>query len=565
MKMLKPSYTMKISIYSACTVALLAIGTKASAQSQAIKDGIKATDNEMFEKATSMFKAIISKEPNNAEAYYYLGENLLNAGKVDSAYAVFQKGKELNEAMPLNAIGIGRVWNIKGNAKEAVSSIEMVFNRFNEKGFKVKDEMKIRAYVEAAEAMLDGANKNTTKALDYASKAIAIDEYNSSAYIVKGDALYESDPLNATDPLNNYKKAAELDKTSAKALSKGAFMYYRGRLFEKAISMYTDALKNDPNFAPAYAGRGDANYYANKPNEAIADYKKYLELNKGNLTARKKYAWFLYIQKKNDESLAEVSAIEKVIGTDDPMTNRLKGYNLYEKGDFEGAKKCIELFLEKGAQDKINSTDYEYMGRIAMKLNDEEKMSFYFNKAVTMDYKNKSGIVAELITYFDGKKNYKMVAFWYSRKIALGSKDVNDYYYWGTNAYNADMYGACDTAFTAYVKVMPDFAPAWLYIARSKDALDNGDVKTWAAKEAYVTYISKVKADEVEKYKTKLAEAYYYMARYYYLSSSKDVAMAKCYLNKMVALAASDDWTKRANDLLTQPEIKSATAAAECK
>jgi hypothetical protein len=55
------------------------------------------------------------------------------------------------------------------------------------------------------------------------------------------------------------------------------------------------------------------------------------------------------------------------------------------------------------------------------------------------------------------------------------------------------------------------------------------------------------------------------MARYYYLSSSKDVAMAKCYLNKMVALAASDDWTKRANDLLTQPEIKSATAAAECK
>ena len=553
---------MKISIYS---LLLLAMGTSACAQTQVIKEGIKATDNEMFDKATSIFKGIISKEPTNAEAYYYLGENLLCAGKVDSALAVFKKGKEINDAMPLNTIGIGRVWNIKGNAKEAVSSIELVFNRFNEKGFKVKDEMKIRAYVEAAEAMLDGVNKNTAKALEYAGKAIAIDEYNAHSYIVKGDALYESDPLNATDPLSNYKKAAELDKTSAKALSKAAFMYYRGRVYEKAIQMYTDALKNDPNFAPAYAGRGDANYYANKPNEAIDDYKKYLELNKGNVVARKKYAWFLFIQKKYDESLAEILEIEKAIGTDDPTTNRLKGYNSYEKSDFEVAKKCLELFMEKGQQDKINSTDYEYLGRIYLKLANEEKMNENFNKAVTLDYKNKNSLIAEAIAYYDAKKNYKMIAFWYSRKVTLGSKDANDYYYWGTNAYSADMYGTCDTAFTAYVKIMPDFAPAWLYIARSKDALDRGDVKLWTAKDAYLTYISKVKPEEVEKYKSKLAEAYYYMARYYYASTSKDFAMTKCYLNKMISLNASEDWVKLANDLLAQPDIKSATAAAECK
>lgn len=535
-------------------------------QSQQIKDAMKMTDNEQFEKATSVFKTVMTKDPENAEVYFYMGQNLLGAEKIDTAQVVFKKGIELNSKMPLNHIGLSTTYRLKGKLAEAKSSMDAAFALLTEKGVKIKDEMKVRMYVEAAKSLIEGNSPDANKALEYISKAMEIDEVNVAAYITKGDALFVKDNLNATDPLTAYKKAAELDRSSAKAVARIAFMYYRAKQWQKSYDYYNEALKIDANFAPAYSGRGDASYYLNKLEDGIKDYQKYLDLNKGNISARKRYAGFLFVAKKFDECMAEINSIEKVIGTEDLMLNRLKAYCLYEKGDYANALKAMEYYMSKQSAEKVDATDNEYMGRIQWKLGNDADRDKYLMKAIDMDPKNKISIAAEIIAALKEKKDNKGQIFWYKKKVyAWGSKDANDWYYMGICAYNADMCGVCDTAFTEYVKVMPDYALGYYYIAWAKDCQDKAEPKQWTAKPFYETFLSKIKPEEEAKMNKKISEAYYYFARFHYLTESKNYGMTKCYAEKIIAMNASEAWVKSATDLSNLKEVKAATAATECK
>ena len=557
---------LKIASMKIVLAALILVSGKVKAQSPALLQAIKMTDNEQFDKATSAFKALIVKDALNADAYFYYGENLLAAEKLDSAEVQYKLGIEKNPKAPLNHIGLAKVYRLKGKTNEAQTSFDAAFNLFTEKGVKIKDEMKVRAYVEGAECLIEGTPKNTVKGMELIGKALALDEMNVAAYIVKGEVLFEQDQLNATDPIAAFKKAAEIDKTSAKAVSKIAYMYFRGgqKLYERSIEFYTEAIKIDANFAPAYAGRGLVYYYSGKTDEAIADYKKYSELNKGNIAARKRYIYFLIISKKTDDAMNEIGSVEKLIGTEDVGLSQLKAYALFDKGDYANALKAMEYYFSKQIPSKITANDYEYLGRIHQKLGNEEKYSENFKKAVTMDPKGKIGLINEVVAYYKEKKNSKMQALWLEMKIKFGSKDANDFYYLGGSAYDAKLCGKADTALTEYVKQMPDFAPAWLTLARAKDCSDTLTPKKWNAKEAYVTYLSKLKPEESEKNKSKISEAYYFLARYYYASDAKDYALAKCYCNKIVGIAHAD-YVERANALLKQKVIADATAAAECK
>ncbi|HYG52798.1 MAG TPA: hypothetical protein VD905_17965 [Flavobacteriales bacterium] len=548
---------------AATAFASMLMPGKSQAQSAALMQPIKMTDNEQFEKATPVFKALIAKDPTNAETWFYFGENLFAAEKTDSAEVLYKKGIEANPKMPLNHIGIAKVYRAKGKNNEAQASLDAAWNLFNEKGVKIKDEMKVRAYVEGADAWLEGEPKNTSKALELVGKALAIDENNVAAYIAKGDALFESNKLNATDPINAYKKAAELDPKSAKATARIAFMYYRAKQWDKSIMNYNTALSMEPNYAPAYSGRGDAQYYNNKLEEGLKDYEKYLELNKGNISARKRYAGFLNVAKKYDESLNEIKEIEKALGTNDPSTMRLKAYNLYEKGQYAEALEIMNKFMKTAT--KINAVDYGYLGQIHGKLGNEAERDANIEKAAKMDHPNKLALIDEVLVSYKEKKNYPKQVWWYKKRRESGSTDANDWYYMGLAAYYGDMYGAADTAWTEYTKVQTEFAPAYYYLGWAKDGLDKADVKTWAAKDSYQMFITKVKPEETAKMNKKLAEAYYFLARYYYYSDTKDVPMSRCYVDKVVTLNASEEWNAAAANMMKIKEVASATPAPECK
>lgn len=544
-------------------MAMMAVPGKSKAQSAELKAAIKFTDNEQFEKGTNAFKAMVAKDAANAEAWYYFGENLLASEKVDSAEVLYKKGLEANAKNPLNHIGLAKAYRAKGKMSDAQSAIDAAFALFTDKSAKVKDELKTRVYVEAAEAMLEGAPKQTAKAIEYADKALAIDEASVAALIVKAEAMFEADPLSATEPLNLYKKAIELDKTSAKAQAGAAYMYYRARQHKNAIDYYTNAIKTDANFAPAYIGRADAYYYNNQPNEAIADAKKYLELNAGNITAYKRYIGFLIAAKRYDEALTEIGKLEKRIGAKDPILNRLKGYTTYEKADYKTALESMLFFINNYEnKDKINTTDYEYLGRAYGQTGDDSLKYHYYEKAVRMDYKNKQALVTEAIAYYKDKKNYVKQAYWYELKIKLGSKDINDCFYLGRAAYYAGLYEKSDSAWTCYLGTMGHVPDGYFGCAKAKQGIDPKN-EQWLAKDCYLSAISKVKfPDEQEKYKRDLDMAYYYLGNYYSIAE-KDYGKAKCYYNKQVALATGSDISAQAAKFLESKDIKAATEVCE--
>ena len=80
---------------------------------QDLQSAFKLTRAERFEDASKAFKALLQKNPNDGDSYYYFGENFLqeyysdttnNSFKElsDSAKSLFTKGTEIEPADPLN-------------------------------------------------------------------------------------------------------------------------------------------------------------------------------------------------------------------------------------------------------------------------------------------------------------------------------------------------------------------------------------------------------------------------------------------------------------------------------
>src|SRR6478672_6241132 len=90
-----------------------------SSFAQTLQDAITKTDNERYEAAASDFRALIAKEANKGENYFYFGENFFKDGNLDSANYFYQKGADVNATYPLNHVGLGKVLWSKGKSQDA--------------------------------------------------------------------------------------------------------------------------------------------------------------------------------------------------------------------------------------------------------------------------------------------------------------------------------------------------------------------------------------------------------------------------------------------------------------
>jgi hypothetical protein len=76
---------------------------------------------------------------------------------------------------------------------------------------------------------------------------------------------------------------------------------------------------------------------------------KYLELNKGNVSARVRYAKFLYLVGKYVDSMEERSRRCKARGSRIPRSSGIEGYNLVEMGDFPNAVDKLDEYFKMQA------------------------------------------------------------------------------------------------------------------------------------------------------------------------------------------------------------------------
>ena len=530
--------------------SLVAVTLSANAQTP-LDLASKLTENERFEQATSAIMAVLAAEPTNGDAWFRLGENYYYNDKLDSAKYAYSRGVAVNPLMPLNAVGVAKVLQAQGKTAEARTAFDAAIANAIDKKNKMAKTMQAEVYREAAEGLTYGDVKDPATAVAFIEKSIELNPAAPEAYIVKGDALFEQNPREASEPMANYKKAADLQRTSAKPVAKKAFMYYRAKNFDASITEYDNAIAIDPAYAPAYRGRAEAYYFKRDFTKATADYDKYLELNKGNESARVRYAQFLFLVEKYNESLDLISKLEEG-GVKNKVLTRLKAYNYVELKDSVNAMPAIEAYMKEQPEDELIPSDLQYYGRAISMLGNDSLAGEKLLAAAKMKNSDPQ-LFMEAGGFFNKAKMYKRATEAYQGKTLSGKVEVNDYYYLGSTAQRAQEYAIADSAWAKYITYQPDIYQGYMGRARANVGLDP-EKTTWQAKPFYEEVIRKMKPEEAAKSLADAEEANFYLAYYYYTSG--DRGQAKCYFEKVSAINAGTGNTKIAMDMLTTKELK---------
>jgi tetratricopeptide (TPR) repeat protein len=481
-----------------------------SAGAQSLKEAIKYSDREQFQKAKSILSVLISTDSKNVdEYYYYLGDICFKNDQLDSARYWFMQGVKLNESSALNYVGLGKV-SMDNNPVEGKANFDKAVS------IAKKDA---RVYAAIAEYYTTLDKPKGKEALEYAKKGVEADPKNSWAKLMLGDAqlkgLGEAGPSKA---ILQYKEAFALDPNSPLALWKIGNLYLAARNYELGIQTFKDGLTKDSLFAPIYKDLGELYYRANKYDKAISSYKKYLEIRDKSDMTDFRYASFLFINGDYTNALIILDALNKK-NFNNPILYRIMAYSQYETKDYKTALQTMDLFWKKAEDRKVISQDYEYYGKILAKNGKDSLAVEYINKALEKDTSRKE-LYSEIVTIWYGAKKYDKSAAALQKKIDITKATArptalaNDYLTLGRTYMIAKNYAMADSAFANVVLLKPELAIGYINRARANGNLDPNQEKG-LAKPFYEKFIEMAKADP-EKNKNELIEANSYLGAYYY-------------------------------------------------
>ncbi len=543
------------TVFSGLLIASAFVATTANAQT--LRQVVALTENEQFAKASSMFRTLLTTDATSGEVWFQYGENFFQWDKQDSANYCYKKGVEVNPRYPLGHVGLGKILWVKGDTAQARVQFQNGINTACDKANKFPKELQAQTFREVAEALIQGNIKNTKQAMAQVDKALSLDPNDPESYIVKGDIQFEENPSDASKPLVNYKRAIELAPMAARPVAKKALMYHRGANYTAAITEYTAAITKDPSFAPAYTGRAESYFMDRKYDLATADYDKYLELNKGDKDAMVRYAQFLFLVKKYQESLTMIQQLEGS-GVKNIVLTRIKGYDMVELGDTVNAVPTLESYFAEQPQEKVLSTDLQYYGRAIALLGNDSLAGEKLMAAAAM-LKADPELYSEAGSFFQKARMFDKATLAYQAKVNSPKVVTNDWYYLGGAANKAKQFTVADEAWTKYAEKQPNIYQGYLGRARANVGMDP-DKKTWQARPFYEDVIRKMKPEDVTKARVDAEEAYFYLG-FYHFYSTKDLASAKCWFEKVKALNAGTNNTKVSNDMLLSKELKDVKAA----
>lgn len=534
---------------------------------QTLQDAIAKTDNERFEAAAADFRALIAKESNKGENYFYYGENFFKDGKIDSANYFYQKGADLNATNPLNYVGLGKVLLFAGKTQEAQTHFFKAATLGANKNTEVMRKT-AEAYITAPDN-----SKNADAAINLLNAAIKIEPKNPENHILMGDALLEKNPTDGGPAIKSYNKATELNPKSPKGILRSGKLYQRGRNYQLALDKYKEAEAIDPTYAPAYREKAELYHLAGQNAKAIESYKKYLELNNSD-EARERYASFLFTNKQYSDAITEIDALQKA-GNTNLYLDRILGYSYAEFGDktdkeaYNKGLESINKFFDKaGANFKYLATDFKYKGILLAKTGKDSLGVLEMEKAIMMDSKLEPEMIALIAKTWMGSKKYAKAIAAYERKMAGDPKNLTsqDWYEFGRAYYYeagakqrekkdvdaAALFVKSDTCFSKLCQLNTTYPMGYFWRGRVNAQLDPKDEKH-IAKPHYENALSLVKPEEKMTYKTNIVEANLYLGSHYAFSKEKDLTKAKEYFKAVLEL---DPNNKAANDFFKSPAGK---------
>lgn len=501
------------------------------AKAQDLTAGKKLLETGQVNAALRYFTQEVQKNSQSAEALFYLGETYMAKGKPDSAVIYYEKGQPLNKKFSFNEAGLGRVAMVKGDTTKAKEYFDSAIK---------SNKKNVDLYAYAAEAAIEANQPKIAAA--YIARGKEVNVKNGAIHMAEGD-LWRLKNV-AGEAVNAYERVNDYDKNNALAYVKIGNIFTDARTWNVAEDNYKKAIAIDPNYAPAYKGLAEMNFRHGDFKAASDNIKKYVSLVPDlSFEDNYQYALILFSNKEYTDASKLLDQLLKK-EPNNPVLLRLQAYMSYDLGVDENGKvskpdnisqayNYLNKFMQVQAKDKFIPRDYEYMAKIEMALGMNDKAPANFLKAYQLDT-TKVDLVESAAKAYAKAEMFDSAAVTYIKltKISDTNVPLNNFYA-GVNYYLAVQKDTAkadsvikmqklvlaDTAFSKVVTLSP--ALGYLWMGRTEFQMESIDQsRAGLASNSFQKLIEVVTAaNEQQKRKNDLRDAYNYFAYQYYMKA----------------------------------------------
>jgi len=312
------------------SLLLVACGDNPEAMISSAKDYLAKNDNKS---AIIQIKNALQKNPDLPEARFLLGRSLLESGDPAGAETELRKALALNYPQDPTVPLLANALLTQGQVK------------------KLTDEFgKTNLVDKTAQAAL-----LTSLAVAYAAQG-----QTEAAQTALSTAL-----------------AAAPDYPTAKliqARQKGA-----QRDFEGALALTDEVIAKNPQSFEAWKLKGDLLRFAkNQPDEALAAYRKSIEIRPEFLAGQAAAVTLLLQQNKLPDAADQIEQLRKV-APNHPQTKLLQAHLAYQQKDLKTARELVQQVLKAAP---TNVQGMQLAGAIELQLNSPVQAEAYLTKAL---------------------------------------------------------------------------------------------------------------------------------------------------------------------------------------
>ncbi|MBK7557175.1 MAG: tetratricopeptide repeat protein [Chitinophagaceae bacterium] len=356
-------------------ISILAVGF---IHAQGIDDGKKFLYYDKLVSAKNVFQQLLTANPNNEEAVYWLGQTLIAPDEdkdITGAKAVYQTGLALNANSALLNAGMGHIELLEGKTQQARNHFETAISLSGGKSIEVLDA------VGYANGDFDSKYGDPAYAVEKLKQATAVKKFKDARIMTNlGDAYRKlGDGGNAQ---LSYEEALKIDPSYARAKFRIGRIYQSQGPSQEALYLkyYNEAIAIDPNYTRVYWILHQY-FYETDVVKSAAYLDKYLgakgadETNACFLKAQMKFAQGLFAETITSSDICIASS-----ATPYPNIFGIKAYAYYKMGEsniksgdsvtamaaYGNAKTAFGNYFEKQKPGKIGTRDYEPYAKVLL-------------------------------------------------------------------------------------------------------------------------------------------------------------------------------------------------------
>jgi tetratricopeptide (TPR) repeat protein len=521
-------------------------------KAQTIDDGKRFLYYEKFISAKNVFQQLLTANPANEEAAYWLGQTLITPKEdkdIEGAKAVYQKGLAANANSALLNAGMGHIELLEAKTQQARSHFESAISLSGGKNMMVLDAIGF------ANADFDSKYGDGAYAIEKLQQATNIKGFKDARIMTDlGDAFRKIQDGGSAQ--RSYEAALAIDPKYARAKFRLGRIYQSQGRSQEAIYLqyYADAIAMDPNYAPVYFNLYQY-FYETDVVKSAAYLDKYIaakgsdEPNACFLNAQMKFAQGLFAE-------AYTSSENCIGASTNPYPNLygLKAYSAYKLADSVNAKVAFDMYFQKQNPAKIGSRDYYTYADVLLKFPGNEALAGSFvEKAVELDSTEagKVALLKSVASTYEKRQQFADAGEWYKKVLNIKkSPSKTDIYNAAYSFYRVGKFASSAQLFEVYTQKFPEDIFGYYMMGKSFWGIDtvmayglanNSFEKAIAVGEAYPDK-TKIVAQLVASYK-------YFIA--YSANVEKNFPQAVVYCDKALLIDPADQ------DLLQNKEALS--------